>query len=185
MKRIVMVKLAVTDEQAATLKQTLLTCNAAADVVSDVAQHSSDRRAFALQKTVYTQIKALGLSAQPAVRVIKKVADAYTTRKANLNAGNYGQSGSKRYAAVSGTAVRFRPLAAQPFDDRCLSWQLDSSTVSIWTVSGRMRVCGSCARRGNSNSFQTARVKRIWFTAAAASTCMPPSINLHPRRLCR
>ncbi|MFB9779564.1 MAG: transposase [Rhodococcus sp. (in: high G+C Gram-positive bacteria)] len=139
MKRIVMVKLAVTDEQAATLKQTLLTCNAAADVVSDVAQHSSDRRAFALQKTVYTQIKALGLSAQPAVRVIKKVADAYTTRKANLNAGNYGQSGSKRYAAVSGTAVRFRPLAAQPFDDRCLSWQLDSSTVSIWTVSGRMR----------------------------------------------
>jgi hypothetical protein len=65
-KRIVMIKLAVTDEQAAALKQTLLTCNAAADVVSDTAQNSSDRRAFALQKTVYTQIKALGLSAQPA-----------------------------------------------------------------------------------------------------------------------
>ncbi|NMM83410.1 transposase [Rhodococcus sp. SRB_17] len=139
MKRIVMIKLSVTDEQSAALKQTLLTCNAAADFVSDVAQQTSDRRAFALQKTVYTQVKLFGLSAQPAVRVIKKVSDAYTTRKANLKAGNYGRPGTKRYAGVADTAVRFRPLAAQPFDDRCLSWQLDSSTVSIWTVSGRMR----------------------------------------------
>lgn len=121
------------------MKQTLLTCNAAADAVADLAQQSSDRRAFALQKTVYTQIKALGLSAQPAIRVIKKVSDAYTTRTANLKAGNYGRHGSRKYAAVADTAVRFRPLAAQPFDDRCLSWQLDSSTVSIWTVPGRMR----------------------------------------------
>lgn len=151
MKRIVMIKLSVTDEQAAALKQTLRTCNAAADVVSDLAQHSSDRRAFALQKTVYAQIKALGLSAQPAIRVIKKVADAYTTRKANLKAGNYGRPGTKRHAAVSDTAVRFRPLAAQSFDDRCLSWQLDSSTVSIWTTSGRMKgvrfVCSPWQRK--------------------------------------
>lgn len=146
-----MIKLSVTDEQAAALKQTLRTCNAAADVVSDLAQHSSDRRAFALQKTVYAQIKALGLSAQPAIRVIKKVADAYTTRKANLKAGNYGRPGTKRHAAVSDTAVRFRPLAAQSFDDRCLSWQLDSSTVSIWTTSGRMKgvrfVCSPWQRK--------------------------------------
>lgn len=151
MKRIVMIKLSVTDEQAAALKQTLRTCNAAADVVSDLAQHSSDRRAFALQKTVYAQIKALGLSAQPAIRVIKKVADAYTTRKANLKAGNYGRPGTKRHAAFSDTAVRFRPLAAQSFDDRCLSWQLDSSTVSIWTTSGRMKgvrfVCSPWQRK--------------------------------------
>ncbi|NMM86161.1 transposase [Rhodococcus sp. SRB_17] len=139
MKRIVMIKLVVTDEQAAALKQTLLTCNAAADFVSDVAQQSSDRRAFTLHHSVYTQVKLLGLSAQPAVRVIKKVSDAYTARTANLKAGNYGRPGSKRYAGVADTAVRFRPLAAQPFDDRCLSWQLDSSTVSIWTVSGRMK----------------------------------------------
>ena len=33
--------------------------------------------------------------------------------------------------------MRFRRDAAQPFDDRCLSWQLDSHTVSIWTVAGR------------------------------------------------
>ncbi|WP_308198242.1 transposase [Rhodococcus sp. ARC_M6] len=138
-KRIVMIKLAVTDEQAAALKQTLLTCNRAADVVSDVAQPASDRRAFTLHESVYTQIKALGLSAQPAVRVIKKVAAAYATRTANLKAGNYGRPGSTQYAGVADSAVRFRPLAAQPFDDRCLSWHLDSSTVSIWTTSGRMK----------------------------------------------
>ncbi|MDI9917156.1 transposase [Rhodococcus sp. IEGM 1379] len=138
-KRIVMIKLAVTDEQAAALKQTLLTCNRAADFVSDVAQQSSDRRAFTLHHSVYTQIKLLGLSAQPAVRVIKKVSDAYTARSANLKAGNYGRVGSKRYVSVADTAVHFRPLSAQPFDDRCLSWQLDSSTVSIWTTSGRMK----------------------------------------------
>ncbi|WP_406126598.1 transposase [Streptomyces canus] len=33
----------------------------------------------------------------------------------------------------------FRPEAAQPFDDRCLSWQHDARTVSIWTVDGRMK----------------------------------------------
>ncbi|OYD71651.1 hypothetical protein BDB13_5329 [Rhodococcus sp. OK302] len=52
--------------------------------LSGVLAIASDRRTFALQKTVYAQVKALGLSAQPAVRVIKKVADAYTTRTANL-----------------------------------------------------------------------------------------------------
>ena len=35
--------------------------------------------------------------------------------------------------------VRFRPDAAQPFDDRCLSWQLDRRTLSIWTTAGRLR----------------------------------------------
>lgn len=28
---------------------------------------------------------------------------------------------------------------AQPFDDRCLSWQPDHGTVSIWTVAGRLK----------------------------------------------
>ncbi|MFD8309037.1 hypothetical protein ACFV29_42990 [Streptomyces sp. NPDC059690] len=28
--------------------------------------------------------------------------------------------------------------AAQPYDDRCLSWQYDQRTVSIWTVDGRV-----------------------------------------------
>src|SRR5262249_51903210 len=35
--------------------------------------------------------------------------------------------------------IGFRKDAAQPFDDRCLSWQLDEGTVSIWTTHGRMK----------------------------------------------
>lgn len=150
-KRTVVVKLAVTDAQDEALKATLLICNHAADFVSDAAQRCADRRAFTLHKSVYTQVKSMGLSAQPAVRVIKKVADAYTARTANLKAGNYGRRGSRRYQAVADTAVRFRPDAAQPFDDRCLSWQLTSSTVSIWTISGRIKgvrfVCADWQRK--------------------------------------
>ena len=33
----------------------------------------------------------------------------------------------------------FRADAAQPFDDRCLSWQMEARTVSIWTVDGRLK----------------------------------------------
>lgn len=139
MKRVVVVKLAVTPDQGAALKATLAACNRAADLASRVAQASPDRRAFALHKAVYPELKAAGLSAQPAVRVIKKVADAYAARAANLKAGNHGPPDSERHARVAGRPVGFRPDAAQPFDDRCLSWQLDASTVSIWSTAGRLR----------------------------------------------
>jgi hypothetical protein len=47
---------------------------------------------------VYADVKAtFGLSAQPAVRAVKKVVDAYTTLKANLQAGNLGPPTSKRH----------------------------------------------------------------------------------------
>jgi IS605 OrfB family transposase len=73
------------------------------------------------------------------VRVVKKVVDAYATLKANLQAGNLGRSTSKRYRKAVSMPIGFRPEAAQPFDDRCLSWQYDARTVSIWTVDGRMK----------------------------------------------
>ncbi|WP_327724323.1 transposase [Streptomyces europaeiscabiei] len=65
--------------------------------------------------------------------------DAYATLQANLTAGNLGKPGSKRWLKATGTPVAFRPEAAQPFDDRCLSWQHDARTVSIWTVQGRLK----------------------------------------------
>jgi putative transposase len=75
---------------------------------------------------------------------IRKVADAYTTLRANLRNGRYGKPGSSRRVNVETSAIRFRSLAAQPFDDRCLSWTHDSTgdtggTVSIWTVDGRLK----------------------------------------------
>ena len=80
-----------------------------------------------------------GLSAQPTGRVLGKVADAYTTRQANLKAQNLGRKGSARRERAGSTPISFRPDAAQPFDDRCLSWQMDARAVSIWTVAGRMK----------------------------------------------
>ena len=133
-------KLLPTPEQASVLTATLDSCNAAATWVSGQVYERGLRSAFDIQKVTYGQAKfRFGLSAQPTVRVIKNVANAYTTLRANLRAGNYGKPGSPRRARVEGKPIRFRADSAQPFDDRCLSWQHPDRTVSIWTVAGRMK----------------------------------------------
>ncbi|MET9076139.1 transposase [Streptomyces sp. NPDC004232] len=140
MKLVVQVKLLPTPEQASTLDATLRACNRAATYASIVAFTKDLKDRNSLQKEVYSDLKAtFGLSAQPVVRAVKKVVDAYATLKANLRAGNLGPPTSKRLRKVVGTPIAFRPEAAQPFDDRCLSWQYDARTVSIWTVDGRMK----------------------------------------------
>ncbi|WP_411147175.1 RNA-guided endonuclease InsQ/TnpB family protein [Streptomyces sp. A30] len=140
MKLVVQVKLLPTPEQAAAMEATLRACNRAANHVSWVAYESGTRDRNGLQKLVYADIKAVfGLSAQPAVRVVKKVVDAYSALAASLRAGRLGDPSSKRYRKATGSPVGFGPEAAQPFDDRCLSWQTDARTVSIWTVNRRMR----------------------------------------------
>ncbi len=134
------VKLLPTPEQASALEATLYACNRAATHASRVAFTKDLKDRNGLQKEVSAELKAtFGLSAQPAVRAMKKVVDAYAALKANLRAGNLGSPASKRYRRAVGSPIAFRREAAQPFDDRCLSWQLDARTVSIWTVAGRMR----------------------------------------------
>lgn len=75
---------------------------------------------------------------------IRKVADAYTTLRANLRNGRYGKPGSARRQKAQAHPIRFGSLSTQPFDDRCLSWAHDADTdtggaVSIWTVDGRLK----------------------------------------------
>ncbi|WP_208903435.1 RNA-guided endonuclease InsQ/TnpB family protein [Streptomyces incarnatus] len=140
MKLVIQVKLLPTPEQASALESTLRACNRAATYASQIgfAQDIKDRNG--LQKEVYADLKAtFGLSAQPVVRTVKKVVDAYASLKANLRAGRFGPPTSKRYRKAVSTPIVFRPEAAQPFDDRCLSWQYDARTVSIWTVDGRTK----------------------------------------------
>ncbi|WP_234542063.1 RNA-guided endonuclease InsQ/TnpB family protein [Streptomyces shenzhenensis] len=140
MKLVVQVKLLPTPEQASALEATLHACNRAATYASQVAfaKDLTDRNG--LQKEVYADLKVtFGLSAQPVVRAVKKVVDAYAALKAGLRSGSLGPPTSKRYRKAVGTPIAFRPEAAQPFDDRCLSWQYDARTVSIWTVDGRLR----------------------------------------------
>ncbi|MEO3796774.1 transposase [Nonomuraea sp. B10E15] len=139
-KLVVQVKLLPTPQQATALEATLRAANAAATVVAALAFEQRCFRNFDLRKHAYDQIKAeFGLAAQAAQHVIKKVADAYRTLHANLAGGNLGKPGSPRRLKAEAKPVSFRPLAAQPYDDRCLSWQHDQRTVSIWTTVGRLK----------------------------------------------
>ncbi|WP_328632906.1 RNA-guided endonuclease InsQ/TnpB family protein [Streptomyces sp. NBC_00356] len=140
MKLVVQVKLLPTPDQASALEATLRACNRAATWAAEVAfaQNIKDRNG--LQKLVYADMKAtFGLSAQPAVRAVKKVVDAYAALAATLKAGRLGPPTTKRHRKAISAPLGFRPTAAQPFDDRCLSWKYDARRVSIWTVDGRMK----------------------------------------------
>ncbi|MFE1883637.1 hypothetical protein [Streptomyces diastatochromogenes] len=91
MKLVVQVKLVPTPMQALGLGATLRACNQAATYASAVAFAKDLKDRNGLQKEVYADSKAaFGLSAQPVVRVVKKVVDAYAALKANLQAGNLG-----------------------------------------------------------------------------------------------
>ena len=139
MKIVVQVKLIPDAVQAPVLGATLHTVNDRANWVSEVAFARGVPREYELRKHTYAELKAAGLGAQAAQHTIKKVCDAYITLRANLRAGNLGKPGSKRRRKAESKPVVFRPEAAHPFDDRCLSWQYDAQTVSIWTTAGRLR----------------------------------------------
>jgi IS605 OrfB family transposase len=138
-KLVVRIKLLPTPEQALALEVTLRTCNEAANQLSCWAFGQKVISRAGLQALAYAELRAEGLSAQPALHVIRKVADAYATLRANVRAGYLSRPGSRRHAKATGKPVVFRDGAAQPYDDRCLSWQVERRTVSIWTVSGRMK----------------------------------------------
>ncbi|MFD5493662.1 RNA-guided endonuclease InsQ/TnpB family protein [Streptomyces sp. NPDC127091] len=139
MKIVTQVKLMPDAAQASALERTLGTVNDAANWVSEVAFEHGVPREYELRKHTYAELKARGLGAQATQHVIKKVRDSYTTLKANIRAGNLGKDGSRRRRKAESKPITFRPEAAQPYDDRCLSWQYDQRTVSIWTVDGRVK----------------------------------------------
>ena len=134
MKTVVRVKLLPTAEQSQVLSRTLVLCNEQASVASAVAFERHITKAYDLQKVVYGQLKAAGLTAQASIRVIKKTVDAYATLRANLRNGNLGTPGSKRRAKATSKPIVFRATAAQPYDDRILGWNHLDRTVSIWVL---------------------------------------------------
>jgi putative transposase len=145
-KQVVKVRMLPTREQSAALQATLKTCNQAASWLSGRMHAEQVHRKHDVQARFYTELKRrFGLSSQPAIRVIGKVADSYATLRANIEAGNYGPPGSQKRKKVAATPISFRADAAQPFDARCLSWQIPETvgcregTVSIWTTHGRCK----------------------------------------------
>ena len=107
------------------LRRTFETANGACDWISEQAWHHQTFRQLALHKLVYYPVRQrFGLSAQMAVRAIAKVVDAYALDKR--------------------TQRMFRTDGAFPYDARILSWDLESETVSLWTVVGRRRMPFEC-----------------------------------------
>ena len=128
MKLIAQVKLLPTPEQADALKQTIEQANAACQYVSDYAWESKTFRQYDLHHACYKDIREkFCLSAQVTVRVIAKVADAYKLDR-------------KRKRT-------FKRTGSIAYDDRILSWRMQDSTVSIWTLNGRLRIPFVCGER--------------------------------------
>ncbi|MER5387902.1 transposase [Saccharopolyspora sp. NPDC002686] len=141
MKIVVQVKLLPAPEQASALEATLHAVNQAVNDVSRAGfeAHGLHGDVKRLRSACYADLKGCGLGAQAAQHVIKRVVDAYTTLRSNIRHGNLGRPGSKRRVKAESKPVEFRPDAAHTFDDRCLSWNYDARTVSIWTMHGRMK----------------------------------------------
>jgi IS605 OrfB family transposase len=186
MKIVTQVKLMPEADQAAALSATLRAVNEAANRVSGVAFERGVPREYELRKHTYAELKARGLGAQAAQHVIKKTRDAYATLKANIRAGNLGKPGSKRRTKAESKAITFRPEAAQPYDDRCLSWQYDQRTVSIWTTAGRLKnvrfACSAAAlktlreyRKGESDLLE--RDGMFYLVAVCEVPQAPPNEN--------
>jgi IS605 OrfB family transposase len=121
LKLIAQVKLDTTQEQFDALKLTLETVNDAANSISDFAWTNQVFRQYDIHRSQYYIVKEdFNLSAQVVVRVIAKVADAYKL--------------SKKTPRV------FADHGSISFDSRILSWKLDKQIVSIWTMSGRLKI---------------------------------------------
>jgi len=128
MKLTAQVKLLPNPDQAIALQQTLEIANDACNIISQEAWNTHSFRQFPLHHLTYQTIRdGFPLTAQVVVRCIAKVADAYK---------------------VDHKVMRvFRPHGAIAYDNRILSWKLDGSEVSIWTIAGRMRIPFVCGER--------------------------------------
>ena len=145
-KQVIKLRMLPTEAEAAALDETLRMCNAAASWLSQQMHTARVFRKIDAQHRFYTELRErFGLAAQSAIRVIGKVSDAYATLRANIAAGNYGPPGSQTAHRGRRHADPVPRRAAQPFDARCLSWQIPgrsccrNATVSIWTVTGRLQ----------------------------------------------
>jgi putative transposase len=128
MKLSTKIKLLPTLEQTQALTRTIERANAACDWISKHACQSKTYGQYALHHLCYAEARrTFGLSAQMIVRCIAKVADAYKLDQR--------------------TRRKFKPTGSIAYDDRILSWQLGNSSVSIWTVDGRLRIPFVCGER--------------------------------------
>jgi len=160
---------------AAALKRTLETCNAACNAASQAgfeALGPKKVRQFNLQKIVYGTLRDdFGLTAQAAIRSIAKVADAYATAKANHHDLE--------------EPIRFRKHAAQPYDDRIFRFMPgEAAAVSIWTVDGRKVIPFICGQRQRDllayrkGEVDLMLVRGKWYLACVCDVPDPETIGI-------
>ncbi|THV39556.1 transposase [Glycomyces buryatensis] len=132
------------------MRRTLHAANTFANEVSRIAYRNRSRKSGrvesfqGLQRRCYQDLKAAGFGAQAALHVIKKTRAAYAAVYGQVECGMLR---GKRARAAMSKPVEFRPGGAQPFDDRCLSWDLEARTDSIWTLEGRRKnIPFACSR---------------------------------------
>jgi len=119
MKLVATIKLKPSAEDAELLRETLARCNEACTWLAAKGFETKTFRQFDLHKLAYNELKSrFDLGAQPAIRSIAKVADAFKINRE--------------------TAPVFRKYAAQPYDERIL--RFGDKWVSIWTLEGRIKV---------------------------------------------
>lgn len=128
MKLIAQVKLQPTERQSDALRRTLLAWNEAANYISDQAWMRKSFRAYDIHHATYYAVREkFGLTAQAAIRVIAVVANSYKLDKR--------------------TKHTFRKTGSATYDNRILTWKLDKSEVSIWTIDGRQTIPFVCGKR--------------------------------------
>lgn len=149
MKICAAIKLKPTPEQEKALKATLERCNQACSWLAERAFQEKRVRQFDLHKLAYKDCRErFDLAAQATVRCIAKVADAFKVNRK--------------------VCPKFKSLAAQPYDDRLVSFKPDD-IVSLWTIEGRIKmpwVAGVRQRdllKYRKGEADLAYIRRKWF----------------------
>ncbi len=128
MKLTAKLKLLPSEAQYDVLLDTLHQCNRACNWLSKQAWETQTFRQFALHKLAYYNIREMfGLSAQAAIRVIAKVADAYKLDR--IRSRHFDLNGAVAY------------------DSRLLSYNVSKQAVSVWSLDGRLSIPFVCGDR--------------------------------------
>jgi putative transposase len=119
------VKLQPTPERSDALLRTIETVNAACNRLSELAWEAKEFGQYPLHERFYRLIRdEFPLSAQVVVRLNAKVADAYKLDQK--------------------VQREFRKRGSICYDLRILSWNMDKSTASVWTLDGRQKIAFVC-----------------------------------------
>lgn len=164
MKLVANLKLTPTPEQHTALLDTLKVSNRACTWLAGQAWETHTFGQFALHKLTYERCREqFGLAAQMTVRCIAKVADAYKLDRK-----------SKR---------RFRRYAAQPYDDRIFRFCSDT-TLSLWTIQGRMTIAYQCGERQRTllpfrkGEVDLMYIKGVFYLAVVCDVLEPETIGI-------